>query len=75
MEMSTENRPALTTLPLSCFCFFFFFFRPHWHVGILVTIRDQTHMPALKVQNLTTGIAGIPSSMLSAGWLIGFIGW
>ena len=51
LEMScTENRPALTALPLSC-CFFFFW--PHWHVGILVPQSGiKPTCPALKVQRL-----------------------
>ena len=48
LEMScTENRPALTTLPLSCL--FFFFFSASLACGNLSSpIRDQTHMPCIE---------------------------
>ena len=72
LKMScTENRPALTTLPLSCI--FFFIFWPHWHVGILVSQSGIEHTsPALEMQSLNHWMPREfpPVCYLLVGWLV-----
>lgn len=53
--------------------FVFFFFRAHWHVGILV---PQSGSATIPIESAGQPVDAQNSlSMLSAGWLIGFIGW